>query len=137
MVVAALCRRLATDTIRGGRRADGAHLVGGRRLAVGVKVGGRAAMGAQVRGETRRGRGGLMVCAALVVLRAQGRDALKSGETTDTVGTLGLEAVCGGVVVMAATAKRLERMRMTSVAVLDGCCGEGRERGGGAGGSAT
>lgn len=38
---------------------------------------------------------------------------------------------------MAATAKRLERVRMTSVAILDGSCGEGGERSGGAGGSAT
>lgn len=128
--------KIRTHTRGGGRCATRGHLGDGGRLSIGVKVCRDAEdLRGNSLGEAGRGWRGLgtgAVVGGRLGQRPWGGallgDGGQAGEARDAVSALGLEAVLRGVLVMAA-AVACGRKGVAAVAVLDGCGGEGGERG--------
>lgn len=129
-----------THTVCSRGSADSRHLGDGDGLSVGVKIcrdaedlGGDGLGG--ILGEAGRGWGGLGAIAVVggglgagVGRRAQLGDGGQAGEARDAVGAFGVEAVLGGLLVVAAMMAGVGES-MAAVAVLDGGRGQGREGG--------
>lgn len=127
------------------RRADGGHLGHSNGLAIGVEVC-RSTLDQGRNGlvciwwKAGGGGSGLWAVIAVVGGASVGRgtqlgDVGEAGEARDAVGSFGVEAALGSMLMMAAMGSGWESV--TAVAVLDGGSGEGGEGGGCRGRSAT